>query len=427
MFFSPSSRWLLAAILAAALVVRVGAACWWQNRLPEGQRFGFPDSESYWELGQKIAAGKPYEFGPLPYRLFRTPGYPLLLSPIFLVAGQRAPVLAGRMLSALLGTLTVLLIAVLARQLFDERVALLAALAVAIYPEAIAQSVFVLSEAPFTPLMVLQLIAWIAAMRASSRSDIAGWALAAGMAAGLATLMRPSWLLFVPFAGILSLVFFAGRWKQLAIVGLMVVSFCVTMAPWWLYTTVIAGRFVPTSLQVGASLYDGLSPTATGASDMRFVPVFIQEQRRADQQQRPNPAQLFEDRLDERMKQASLAWAKQNPGRVAELAVIKFLRIWSPWPNATEFRSLGLRLVLLASYVPAMILAGIGLWRARHIGWPMLLLVAPAIYFTLLHVIFVSSIRYRQPAMIPLLVLSAVAVAGLLPLFRTTNELKTAN
>lgn len=414
MFFSPSSRWLVAAILALALVIRMGAAYWWQSRVPAGQRFGFPDSESYWELGQQIAAGKPYEFGPIPYRIFRTPGYPLLLSPIFLIGGQHAPVMAGRMLSVVLGMITVLLAAILARQLFDERVALLTALAVAIYPEAIAQSVFVLSEAPFTPLMMVQLIAWIAAVKSKSRSDVAGWALAAGMAAGLATLMRPSWLLFLPFAGVLTLLWPALRWKQMAIGGLMIVSFCLTMTPWWIYTTVIAGRFVPTSLQVGASLYDGLHPEASGASDMRFVREFVHEQRRADLLQKPDPRQLFEDRLDERMKQASLSWAESNPGRVAELAVVKFLRIWSPWPNAAEFRSISLRLVLMLSYTPALILAVIGFWHARKLGWQVFLLVTPAIYFTLLHVIFVSSIRYRQPAMIPLLILSAVAVAALL-------------
>jgi len=112
----------------------------------------------------------------------------------------------------------------------------------------------------------------------------------------------------------------------------------------------------------------------------------------------------------------------RESGRVVELAAAKFLRIWSPWPNAAEFRSTTLRLMLMVSFVPAMILAAIGTYRSWEQGWIVLLLWLPAIYFTLLHMIFVSSIRYRQPALIPPLVLAAVAVAWLSTLRSTKTQ-----
>ena len=52
------------------------------------------------------------------------------------------------------------------------------------------------------------------------------------------------------------------------------------------------------------------------------------------------------------------------------------------------------------------LLAVTGVWLFARRDWPYLLLILPAIYFTALHVVFVSSIRYRQPAMLPLIVLA---------------------
>jgi hypothetical protein len=172
---------------------------------------------------------------------------------------------------------------------------------------------------------------------------------------------------------------------------------------------------VPTSLQVGASLYDGLSPIATGASNMNFVGEFVAAQRAADAQPGADLRGLHEDRLDRRMKDAALAWARQHPSRVAELVLIKFARMWSFLPNATEFQSTTLRLILALTYTPVILLALLGAWRFARRDWPYLLCVLPAVYFTCLHVIFVSSIRYRQPAMLPLIVLAAAALTHWLP------------
>jgi 4-amino-4-deoxy-L-arabinose transferase-like glycosyltransferase len=309
-----------------------------------------------------------------------------------------------------LATLAVGATAGLAGLLFDRRAALVAAWIAALYPEAIALGAFVLSEAPFVPLMLVHLILWTCAWRAPTRPAAIGWAASGGLAAALATLMRPSWLLFVPFAGVIGLVVGGEFRKHALVTGIMLLTLALGMSPWWVRNYRLAGRFVPTTLQVGASLYDGLNPAATGASDMRFVPRFIAEQRAADTRN-PAPAGLFEDRLDRGLRDAALAWARANPQRVLELAATKFARMWSPLPNAGEFQSLWLRVALAATYTPVLALALVGAWRYFGRGWPVWLCLLPACYFTALHVIFVSSIRYRQPAMLPLIVLAAAVLA----------------
>jgi hypothetical protein len=102
---------------------------------------------------------------------------------------------------------------------------------------------------------------------------------------------------------------------------------------------------------------------------MRFVPEFIDAQRQADAAASQPPAGSFEERLDERMRTDSIAWAKAN---------LMVCAIWG-----------GIRLV-----------------RA---DWSYAICAVPACYLTLLHMVFVSSIRYREPAMLPLIVLAAGA------------------
>src|SRR4051812_46784676 len=185
--------WLWATLLALALGVRLGSGVWWQARLPAGARFRFGDSETYWEMGKGLARGEPFQYGRA--RIFRTPGYPVLLAALFQVCGdgrdaahEPSP-LCGRALSAVLGTLAVGAAGVLARLLFGPRTALVAGLLTAFYPEAIALGTLVLSEAPFCPLMLLHLIAWTRAWQAPDSTSRVTWSTAAGIAAGLATLM----------------------------------------------------------------------------------------------------------------------------------------------------------------------------------------------------------------------------------------------
>jgi hypothetical protein len=190
----------------------------------------------------------------------------------------------------------------------------------------------------------------------------------------------------------------------------MLGTLVLTMSPWWLRNHAITGCFIPTTLQVGASLYDGLSPQADGSSNMDFVPRFVQEQRVEDAQATIPPRNTFEERLDRRMRDASLAWAKENPIAVLRLAGFKLFRMWSPWPHAEGLGGTAAKLAIAAGYVPLIALGLVGAWRFARRKRAAMLLVMPGIYFSLLHMVFVSSLRYRQPAMLLLAVLAAAVV-----------------
>lgn len=402
----------LTMLLIAAAGLRFFAAGWWQARMPAGGRFVFGDSESYWELGRAIAAGDSYEFGSSDAKVFRTPGYPLLLAGLFQVWGAEPPLLAARSLSAVLGTLAVGGVVWLAGELFDVRTALLAGWMAALYPGAIALSVVVLAEAPFCALVPVQLVCWKKGWQSETTLHAAGWLFAAGVAAGLATLMRPSWLLFTPFAIGVALVFQAQRKRHAWAAIWLMTALAMTMSPWWLRNYRVTGHLVPTTLQVGASLYDGLNPRATGASNMDFVESAVEKLRADDERRDAPPADPFEYRLDRLLLSEAIQWARSHPVEVVKLAGIKVVRMWNLWPNEPQFRRPIIATGLLLTYAPLFVLALIGAWRYARRGWPYLLCLLPAVYLTLLHMIFVSSIRYREPAMLILIVLAAAAVVN---------------
>jgi len=419
---------LLLCLLALALGVRVKAADWVQRYVPPGARFVFGDSESYWELGTRISRGEPYVLLGQG-NVFRTPGYPLILAGLFYVTHRDAPfdastVYYARFISAVMGVLAVAAVFWLARRLFDGHAALLAAAVATVYPGAIASSVFVLSEAPFCPLIVAQLAMQVAAWQSQRRVALFAWSVAAGMLASAATLMRPSWLLFLPFAIVCGIALSRSRLKHLACGICMLVGFVILMAPWWVRNYRVTGRFVPTSLQVGASLYDGLNPRASGGSDMSVMDA--QNAEMADQslmkyatlmdagqtREAAEASRSAEFDRDRHWRDEALSWAREHPARVLQLAAIKFSRMWNVWPNEPQFRSWSVRLAVFFSYVPIMALAILGAWKFRDRGWPCVLCWLPAVYLTLLHVVFVSSIRYREPAMLPLIVLAAGTVVS---------------
>jgi hypothetical protein len=394
----------VALIVLVAIGVRLAVGGWFESRLPADKQFEFGDSDGYWYLGQQIATGKAYEYRSPDARIFRMPGYPAMLAPIFAVFGTDASPMWGRGLSALLGGTTAGLCVWWGSELFHLAAGLIAGWIVALYPGAVAMGAFVLSEAPFCPLMVAQLAFWGAAWKVSEGRATILLLVAAGLAGAGAIYMRPSWLLFVPFAAAVGIGLSRQRltilWHSAVI--LAVTAMC--LAPWVARNYRISNQFVITTLQVGPSLYDGLSPHADGSSNLRYADEFAKALR---PDLRDLHRQIVESQINDALLTEAINWATQNPMRVLQLAGIKFLRIWNVIPNEPMFRSWPMKLIVGLTYTPIALLGFYGVWQFSRLGWPYMLCWLPALYFTLLHMIFVASVRYREPAMLGLIVLAA--------------------
>ncbi|WP_165246250.1 ArnT family glycosyltransferase [Paludisphaera soli] len=398
----------LAIAVEVGLLLRVLAAdvLEWRVRRGGGDRVCLlPDAEYYWKLAETIRDGELFqivEWGDIPHFALRTPGYPLFLAACRWLLGDRP--LGARLVQAGLGALSVWLVFRLARAATgeaDRRAAPVASALTAIHPYFVIMSVLLLSEALFVPLLLAFL--WAMAVlwdRDATRAMLAP-AMGAGVAAGASVLVRPSCLLYFPAATAAWLACRAVSKRPMrpaAVAALVVaIGFAGVMAPWWVRNARIYGAFVPTALWMGASLYDGLNPNATGASDMRFL-------------NEPDVWPNSEQDQDELLRRRAFAFARENPGRALELAVVKLGRYWSPWPNAEGVRSPWLTIASGLVMTPLLGLTAFGLWTLRRDPRAWILLAGPILYFAVIHAAFASSMRYRTPGEVPAMGLAAVGL-----------------
>lgn len=255
--------------------------------------------------------------------------------------------------------------------------------AAGIDPYAAVLSAMILSETVFTTLIVAA--AWLATTQLGTNNRRPWVFFLLGIVCALAVLVRPSGLLLIPLAAACWFTFSTDE-RRMRSLALAMFGFVVTMAPWVIRNAVRYHAFIPTTLNVGESLYDGINPHATGASDMSFL----------ETGQTDGMSEVERNRYW--WKQAT-QFALQHPLRVAELAAVKFVRFWSPWPNESQFRSPFILFTTTLVTVPVLLAAIGGTWITRHHRGLWLLGWLPAGYFCLLHLAFVSSVRYRVPAM----------------------------
>ncbi|MBS0260415.1 MAG: glycosyltransferase family 39 protein [Planctomycetes bacterium] len=435
----------LRSILCLAFALRVGAAVLVQQHVDRTGSLCLiaGDAEGYWTLARHIVLGQDYALYDPPRYVERMPGFPWLLAlGIKLTA---ANVLAVRLLLAAVGTCACALVYQLGRELANRTVGLVACCLAAVSPTFIVFSVLLLSETLFAATVLASLWALAVFVRAAPACPVvatngppsgaptvdwkwAGCALWAGAWCGVATLVRPTWIVVAPLFAVVYLFQAPLTFRRLAAVGYLLAGLAVVLAPWTIRNYRVTGHFVATTLWMGPSLYDGLSPAATGDSNMEFV------ERDGRYARRDLPD--FEYQANLYYRRAAVDFARKNPGRALELSAHKLWRYLNPFPNAAQFRQPAIWWGVGLFEAPVLVFAVVGAWcwlrgrtsdlnsatyseslrilprtwRFRGLTWPLLLAAGPFVLFAAVHTVFVGSIRYRLPAEYALLVLTAAGL-----------------
>lgn len=309
-----------AAIVVLALLLRIAVIAADSGYEPGNDAF------EYDYYARSVAAGGGYpqsgyllQGGPTA---IRGPGYPYLLGAVYAVSDDSATL--GRLAGAALGTLSVLLLYLIAKRIWGRRVGLVAMGMGAVFPPLVLVSRDLVSESLF---IALELGAVLCVLNFRRSGGELRWALASGALSGLAALTRNTGLaLILPVA--------IGLWprqpgpRRSSVLAPASAIACAAIAvtPWIARDAVEFGRFVPITTSGGiatAGTYneDSFRDSGTHGAwrDPQIVPAF---------------APLFttpgidEATADVKLRHAAQDFAWQHPGYVAETAAWNLLRLF---------------------------------------------------------------------------------------------------
>jgi 4-amino-4-deoxy-L-arabinose transferase-like glycosyltransferase len=336
----------------------------------------------------------------------KAPLYPLWVGFWYTLFGHH-PLLV-RFVQIPIGAVVIWLSWLLARRLFGPRVAIAAAVVVAVYPLAWQYEELLYSESLATPLTLGFLVLALTGKPSKRRAALAGLVL------GVALLVRPtSIILLAPLA--VYLLFKVG-WRRAATLSALAAAVAVVVVvPWTIRNAIVEHGFLPISLEDEAA-YGTFNPVS--ANDPFFPYAW-----------RPAPAsvaailnprlRLSDLALRARLDQYAIDYVKQHPASLVEAFFWNGLsRLWDVRQPSralaevfAEGRSRPVARVGLYCYWVLLALTLVGLWRwrrRRELVWPVLALaLAASIVFTI-----DSGTRYRAPLepLIAVLACSAVLV-----------------
>lgn len=388
-------------VFVAALVLRAGWVLYrWKTVGPD---FAYDDEHLHWQLATNLVRDGAMVSDDGRYAA-RMPVYPLFLA-LFAWLGSSG-ILVARLAQAILGALTAALGSRLVDAAAGRRAAIVAGVLLCFDPFAVFFANLLLTEVIFT-LLLIALLACVWRVSIGSPRAWGAW-LGLLVLGPLAVMTRPSVAALLPLLWLLVVVLSKARWCMLARVAWCPIILVTLMLPWGLRNRAVIGAPAWLSTNGGVTLYDAQGPQADGSSNQEFL------------RQTPELADLDEVALDRALQRLAVQHMRADPGRVIRLAGKKFLRTWSPTPNVAEFNSGAAALASAVYSIPVIAGAIVALTLAFARRRPdtvrghrtlLVLVWLPVLYFTLVHCVYIGSLRYRIPLMPCLAIATACAFA----------------
>ncbi len=401
-------------VFLVALSLRVGWGVWRLMQAAGDASLEFPDEQQYWLMATSLAKGGGLcdEFG---FRATRMPLYPGVLSVFTQIPSG---IIVAKIGHWLIGAGAAVLVAVLGRRLFSPAVGVVAGLLVACDPFLVFFSSLLLTETLF--IFVLLALYLIVNPLVSGKQDDRRWSvwLTVGLMSALSIYVRESSLGLVVLMWLWLVVCAKDRWRAMRGVTLAMLVVVVSLLPWAARNSRVAGEWCWLTHRGGISLYDGVGPQADGSGDLADVSMMSEV------------SGLDEAAWNRWFMKASFEAMRDDPVRIVKLAGVKLSRLWNPLPNVKTYQSSAVRAISAVWTIPIYGLALVGAWRLLRIrengGWRVVAwLLLPGVYITLVHCLFVGSVRYRLPAMPLLELLAAWAVVRLWE-WRSVSRLKSS-
>lgn len=361
------------------------------SSLSEGRGFGY-------DTAQAAPAGPAQQFG-------RAPAYPAFLAAIGAGRGYDASPARIKIAQSLVGALGVWLLGALALRRAGPAAGVLAALVAAVYPPLVWICAYVLSEALYSTLAIgVALLLDLAIDRAAARGGaLAGAPLtvAAGLLAGVAALVRPAMVFFLPLGAAWLI-----RQRRAALAAVLVAAALAPIAPWTIRNVRVFHRLVVIASEGGVTFWTGNHPLARGEGDMAANPD-IKRDELAFRQAHPG---LTAEALEPLYYRDALAYIRRHPLWWLGLLLRKAVYTVLPIGPSYTLHSTAYLAASVASYALLLPFAARGWWQRRRTARPEALFVL-ACSAVLVGLVFFPQERFRIPVIDPALILCAASCA----------------